>query len=87
MLPVALTYQVTLFLTPMFALLGDWKSAGVSGAICIAMFLALWRFYFATLDEEAALVADIQLTLPHAGEAERLRDLTFGAPDDSPLKR
>jgi hypothetical protein len=86
MLPVALTYQVTLYITPMVALLGDWTTAGVSGAICIAMLLALWRLYFAKLDEEAALVADIQGTVHHAGEAERLRDLTFGAPDDSPLK-
>lgn len=58
-LPIALAYQITLFLAPMCAVIGDWRSATALGAAAALCLGGLWLIRFRSLDEEADLVREI----------------------------
>ncbi|MEO0531906.1 MAG: hypothetical protein AAF266_15230, partial [Planctomycetota bacterium] len=62
-LPVALLYQVMIFLSPMLAVVGKYSSAALCAAAAAVSLLALWRVYFSQLDEESDLVDRIQMGL------------------------
>lgn len=58
-LPVALTYQVTLYLAPMLAVVGNWRAAAICGAVAAASLIGLWLIYFRFLEDESELVCEI----------------------------
>ncbi|MEQ8846710.1 hypothetical protein [Botrimarina sp.] len=65
-LPCALVYQVAIFLGPMMAVIGDWSTAAVCGAVAAGALGGLWLIYFRCLEREAAFVERIAATATDA---------------------
>ena len=58
-LPIALVYQVSLFIAPMCAVIGDWRSAAIAGFVAAVSLAGLWWVSFRTLEQESRLVGEI----------------------------
>ncbi|MEN1680076.1 MAG: hypothetical protein AAGJ46_10815 [Planctomycetota bacterium] len=86
-LPIAVVYQVALFLCPMLLVIGDLTPAAVSGAIALASLAGLWLVYFRRLDNEESLVREVDaMRTSGEGNAAQPCDAAPPAsgPDDSP---
>jgi Na+/proline symporter len=59
-LPLALLFQITIFLAPMLALIRNWPGFAVCGSIASGAFIGLYFVWLRRIDESDAIVAEAQ---------------------------